>query len=132
MYKVTREFLKKESRKRILAEKEIQENFYRVSIEHGLNEDAEINAKNLFLIEWYLENKFKEFEPNQNNYTPTELEGVFINDGVKDLKHCTECKNALNVDLPGVLMSEKIQGKRSKFLTWDCLKCNTKLISLQL
>lgn len=129
MYKLTEEFLKKESRRRILEEKEIQENFYRISLRSGLVEDAKINAKNLFLIEEQL-SKFIEVLGG-DNFIPKEMEGVFIKDNTTNLKKCTECKNFLNIDFPNVLITERKEGKRSKFLTWDCIKCNSILISQQ-
>lgn len=129
MYKLTKEFLKKESRRRILEEKEIQENFYRISLRSGLVEDAKINAKNLFLIEEQL-SKFIEVLGG-DNFIPKEMEGVFIEDNTATLKECTECKNFLNIDFPNVLITERKEGKRSKFLTWDCIKCNSILISQQ-
>lgn len=129
MYKLTEEFLKKESRRRILEEKEIQENFYRISLRSGLVEDAKINAKNLFLIEEQL-SKFIEVLGG-DNFIPKEMEGIFIEDNTTALKKCTECENFLNIDFPNVLITERIKGKRSKFLTWDCIKCNSILISQQ-
>ena len=130
MYKITQEFLKKESLKVILQEEEVQENLYRVNLENGWEEKATINAENLFLIDWYIKNKTKEVE-NLHPYTPLEYEGIIIDDGVEKLKNCTECGERLDIDFPDILNTEMIEGKRSLFFSWNCIKCNSKLISLQ-